>query len=378
MKSIKILTILTALIAISFFLTIAIGKNQRCCDCVSRRATCRTNLKQIAVGLMLYASDNNNYFPSGDNSKGLKKIIAPYLNQSRVLICPVDEKRIAGDKNDLQENNSSYIYLDIECKISEVKKPSATIVAFDKPDNHHSHVNVVYIDGHASQIKMDKNYNCEDILTIAYKGDFSVSIRKLQLEKVKAMDKQFVWKSEPKLDAMGIICWILVGTLIILSLVLAYIYKKQKIKMSKKLLTIPVYFSPILLFYVLNETFMNKAYPPEADSIMIPFFGYLFFFYPIAIYLVSKIETDELSKPVIKFWNTKRNIFSFFSLILSIFPLGLFWYGFADVAVRSNSFGSLFICISMLFVTAAVRTYAIQDKKEVKQPDDSIDTDSND
>ena len=376
MKSIKILTILAALIALSFFFVVAIQNNQSSNH--HRRITCRNNLKQIAVGLMLYASDNNNYFPSSDNIKGLKKIIALYLKQSRVLICPVDEKRIAGDKNDLQENNSSYIYFDIECKISEVKKPSATIVAFDKPDNHHSHVNVVYIDGHASQIKMNKDYNCEDILTTAYKGDFSDPIRKLQLQKTKTLDKQFVWKSEPKLDAMGIICWILGGTLIILSLVLAYIYKKQKIKMSKKLLTIPVYFSPIFLFYVLNETLMNNAYSPDSDSIGTPFFGYLFFFYPIAIYLVSNIETDELSKPVIKFWNTKLNIFSFFSLILSIFPLGLFWYGFTEVAVRSNSFGSLLICISMLFVTAAVRTYAIQDKKEVKQPDDSIDTDSND
>jgi prepilin-type processing-associated H-X9-DG protein len=369
MKFIKIITIIAVLIILSVFLIIAIGNNQRCCDCVSRRATCNSNLKQIGVGLMMYAQDNDNYFSQGDNITGLKKLI-PLLNQTQVLICPKDKKRTAGKKNVLQESNSSYIYLDIERKLTEVKYPSVTVVAFDKPDNNHSDVNILYIDGHVSKIKMVKNYNCEDILAAVYKGDFSDPIREFQLKKVRLMDKKFVW--EPERNIMEIIYWILTGALIFLGIALVYMYKK-----SRKLLTIPIYFSPIWLSYVLNETFMNKAYPPEADCIIIPFFEYLFFFYPIAIYLASKVETGELSKPVIKFWNTQRNTLSLFSLILSIFPLGLFWYTFATIAVRSNSFGSLFICILMMFVTVAVRTYAIQDKKEVKQPDGSIDTYSN-
>jgi prepilin-type processing-associated H-X9-DG protein len=209
MKFIKIIIIIAVLIILSVFLIIATCKNHRHCG---RRITCNSNLKQIGVGLMMYAQDNDNYFPKGDNITGLKKLI-PLLNQTQVLICPKDKKRAAGKKNALQENNSSYIYLDVGCKITEIKYPAVTVIAFDKPDNDHSHVNVLYMDGHASKIKMDKDYNCEDILTTAYKGDFSVSIRKLQLEKVKAMDKKFTWK--PKRGKFEIIRWIF-GSILLL------------------------------------------------------------------------------------------------------------------------------------------------------------------
>ena len=202
MKSTKIITIIATLIIFAVFSIVAIRKNQRYCDCTSRRISCNSNLKQIGVGLLMYAQENGEYFPSGDNIKGLKKII-PLLNQTKVLICPKDEKRVAGKKGVLQEDNSSYIYLDIECKVTKVKYPAITVLAFDKPDNDHSHVNVLYMDGHASQIKMNKNYNCEDILTTAYKGDFFVPIRKLQLEKVRAMDERFTWELQQ--DNMEII-----------------------------------------------------------------------------------------------------------------------------------------------------------------------------
>jgi len=195
MKSTKIITIITALIILTIFSIVAIRKNQRYCDCTSRRATCNTNLKQIGLGLMMYADDNSGYFPAGDNIKGLKKTVA-LLNQTKVLICPKDKKRIAGKKKALQESNSSYIYFDIECNVTKVKYPAITVIAFDKPNNNHSHVNVLYMDGHVSKIKMNKNYNCEDILTAAYKDDFADPIRKLQLKKAKAMDKKFVWKPE--------------------------------------------------------------------------------------------------------------------------------------------------------------------------------------
>jgi len=210
-KLTMIITVIATLIIITIFSTVAIRWNQRYCGC-TRRISCNSNLKQIGLGIILYANDNNDYFPSGDNINGLKKII-PLLNQTKVLICPKDEKRAAGKKNVLQESNSSYIYLDIECNITKVKYPAVTAIAFDKPDNNHSHVNVVYMDGHASQNKMNKNYNCEDILTTVYEGNFADPIRKLQLKKAKAMDKKFIWKS--KRGRFEIIRWIF-GSILLL------------------------------------------------------------------------------------------------------------------------------------------------------------------
>ena len=195
MKSTKIITIITAFLILSIFSTVVIqnGQNRN----PHRRITCRNNLKQIGMGLMMYAEDNNGHFPSGDNVKGLTKIITPYIKQNKVLICPKDKKRTVS-KSALKEDNSSYIYLDIERSVAKVKYPLITVVAFDKPNNHRSYVNVLYMDGRALQVKTKKNYNCEAILTVVYKSDFSDPTRKLQLKKARAMDKKFGWKAPPK------------------------------------------------------------------------------------------------------------------------------------------------------------------------------------
>lgn len=55
--------------------------------------------------------------------------------------------------------------------------------------------------------------------------------------------------------------------------------------MTKTIISIPIYLSPIILFGILLETSANNAYLPEADSLGIPLFGYLFIYFPIALYL---------------------------------------------------------------------------------------------
>ena len=132
--------------------------------------------------------------------------------------------------------------------------------------------------------------------------------------------------------------------------------------MKRRNITLPVYLSPLWVFYVLYETSLNDAYPPEADSIAIPFFDYILLCYPIALYFALKIKSYELARPRIRLWNSRRRLMSFLSLALSIYPLGVFWLVFLFVSVQSHSYGSIFICLAMLLVTGAVRTYAIQDE----------------
>jgi prepilin-type processing-associated H-X9-DG protein len=192
MKFTKLITIITALFIIFVFSIAAVRKNPRYCDCTSRRATCDSNLKRIGFGLLMYANDNNCWFPPEDNIKGLAKIAIPYLKQTKVLICPTDTKRLAGKKNALKENNSSYIYLDIEHNIAKIRYPSVTVVAFDKPNPHH--VNVLFVDGHVAKMKVPKNYSCEAILRSIYKKRLSDPIHQLQLKKAMAMDKKFGWQ----------------------------------------------------------------------------------------------------------------------------------------------------------------------------------------
>jgi prepilin-type processing-associated H-X9-DG protein len=153
----------------------------------------------MAVGMMMYANDNKGNFPSGDNIKGIQKIIKPYFRkQKKILLCPDDKKSKIGQIDNLQEKNSSYIYLDIEKNMNKIRRPSYTILIFDKPGNHKGSINVLYMDGHVAKIKTDNNYSCEAILRTLYKNKFSNPIYKLQLEKAKEMDKKFGWKVPKK------------------------------------------------------------------------------------------------------------------------------------------------------------------------------------
>ena len=145
--------------------------------------------------------------------------------------------------------------------------------------------------------------------------------------------------------------------------------------MTKTIISIPIYLSPIILFGILLETSANNAYLPEADSLGIPLFGYLFIYFPIALYLLSKVPRGTLRRPRDYFWNTERHGFSAGSMILSIFPIGLFWFGFLIVGVSSKSPGSIFGSTLLLVTTLLVRTFAIQSEPTAEQGvDDQLPT----
>jgi prepilin-type N-terminal cleavage/methylation domain-containing protein len=54
----------------------------------ARRASCRSNLAQIVVGLHLYARDYDGRFPPKDDE--LRPLVYPYLNQQQLFRCPSD------------------------------------------------------------------------------------------------------------------------------------------------------------------------------------------------------------------------------------------------------------------------------------------------
>ena len=142
--------------------------------------------------------------------------------------------------------------------------------------------------------------------------------------------------------------------------------------MTKTVLAIPIYFSPIILIGILLETFANDAYPPEADSLGGPFFSYIFFCLPLALHFLSKVQEGRLRRPEVFFWNSRNHVFSAVSLLFSIFPLSLFWFGFLTVSISSKSVGSIFASTLLLAVTLLVRTFSIQPKipaEQVAAPD---------
>ena len=194
MKLIKMFVLAVVFLLLSLNVTVSAEKINT--EKNKKRDVCVNNLKQIGTAMIMYANDDKDKnLPLGDNIEGFRKIVASYLGKhSEILVCPDNRKREAGDVNNLTEDNSSYIYLDIESSIDKVRRPSQTVIVFDKPGNHNGFVNVLYLDGHVMKINTNKNYSCEAILKVIYKNNFSYPIRKLQLKKAKEMDKKFGWK----------------------------------------------------------------------------------------------------------------------------------------------------------------------------------------
>jgi prepilin-type N-terminal cleavage/methylation domain-containing protein/prepilin-type processing-associated H-X9-DG protein len=63
----------------------------------ARRASCQSNLKQIALGILQYTQDNDEKFPFYDNWEtptgvgGWAYVVQPYFKSTQILQCPSEE-----------------------------------------------------------------------------------------------------------------------------------------------------------------------------------------------------------------------------------------------------------------------------------------------
>jgi prepilin-type N-terminal cleavage/methylation domain-containing protein len=85
---------------------------------------CMSNLRQIGLGLIMYAQDHKDLFPwqVSTNQGGTEELIsngvaadhfaklAPYLLATRVLVCPTDKERQVGATNYFGFSNSNLSY----------------------------------------------------------------------------------------------------------------------------------------------------------------------------------------------------------------------------------------------------------------------------
>ncbi|MEO6908910.1 MAG: DUF1559 domain-containing protein [Abditibacteriaceae bacterium] len=69
----------------------------------ARRATCQSNLKQLALGLMQYTQDYDERFPdaiaNGPTIGGWAHVIQPYIKSTQILQCPSGHYSQFGDPN---------------------------------------------------------------------------------------------------------------------------------------------------------------------------------------------------------------------------------------------------------------------------------------
>jgi len=125
---------------------------------VGREAVCKSNLAQIGKGLMVYAGENNGFYPYDERGPlySVALLFPAYIDDVRVFVCPEvggDEARMFPDDSALAGNRCSYGYNHV--RLDPHSAGPGTPVMADMPGNHKTGYNVLYFDGrvsHASDV----------------------------------------------------------------------------------------------------------------------------------------------------------------------------------------------------------------------------------
>ena len=137
----------------------------------ARKTQCMSNIKQIGMGLIMYANENSESFPidtttvvGNEAMRSLNLIYDTYVSDNKVFNCPSDttvdatsnagmSTSTANDSFDQDECSYGYDWLHTQADDADVAlaadRPPATPSATASTANHNGRgQNVVYIDGH--------------------------------------------------------------------------------------------------------------------------------------------------------------------------------------------------------------------------------------
>ncbi len=117
-----------------------------------RRETCRVNFKAIGLSLLMYAADNDGYFPSlngpGNNFEPLNT--DGVLTDGKVFVCPSASVSLT------LARNSNYWYVGSGLK-DDAPDATSTRLAYDISGNHPGNqwMNCVFVDNSVEGAKPD-------------------------------------------------------------------------------------------------------------------------------------------------------------------------------------------------------------------------------
>jgi prepilin-type processing-associated H-X9-DG protein len=138
-----ILGVIAALGAIA--VVVLLGRVQSTAMTETQSASCRSNLKQIALGMMMFAMDHNETFP---NSTTWQTDIQPYLKSPDLYACPG-----SGKGSGSYEMNPSLS----QVAMGQITNPMSMPLVYDAgfPNGTPPHVegwNVSFADGHCKSV----------------------------------------------------------------------------------------------------------------------------------------------------------------------------------------------------------------------------------
>lgn len=170
-------------------------KNRSDYDKVDPSFTRSSNLKQIGLGLAMYALDKGDLLPAEDGAAGLEALRKnQYLIDPRVYVSPLDSARKPAEKDAaLTEANSSYVYFG-GVELRKLRSPSKMPTAFEKPDTWQENTFYVLLaDGHVEQWKGDYKNVAGLVEAIIARGgldDLADSLRKKAAEADRRLQEE--------------------------------------------------------------------------------------------------------------------------------------------------------------------------------------------
>jgi prepilin-type processing-associated H-X9-DG protein len=124
---------------------------------IVQRSNCFSNLKQIGLGLGMYADAHQGGLPAENGAKGLDHLVQEQiLTKLEVFVCSRDRRRrVAQLGAPLTEDNCSYVYHPAVWQSGT--DTNLLPVCWDKPGNHGANgFNVLFNDGHVQFMNPDE------------------------------------------------------------------------------------------------------------------------------------------------------------------------------------------------------------------------------
>ena len=123
----------------------------------TRRVKCMTHLKLMGLGLRMYASENEEWFPDGDNADGLGKIVElNYVKRIEIFTCP--STRTTAAATTLTNSNLDYIYVGGFTERYAIDNERGLAVDRIQTPNHKKYGNVLIADGHVEAFTGERWY----------------------------------------------------------------------------------------------------------------------------------------------------------------------------------------------------------------------------
>ena len=104
---VELLVVIAIIAILAAMLLPALSRSQQ----NARRIVCANHLKQLALATVLYAMDNDNYYPSSNSPDKWPQSIRPDYENLRILVCPDDTSITSEATNSVSADLAPRSYL---------------------------------------------------------------------------------------------------------------------------------------------------------------------------------------------------------------------------------------------------------------------------